>query len=91
MIDIFLYFHFELDINCVTKLFRLVYCRWRWQALSPDPFTYVCRPDIAKRIAGIRSENILFLDHIQPQANRENYETEIFERTKNEDNTKFKI
>ena len=56
----------------------LVYCRRRWQAFFLDLFTYAYRPDNAKRIAGIRLDNILFRDVIQPQANWENYDTEIF-------------
>ena len=70
------------------KLLRLVCCQWRWQAFSLEPFTYAYRPDNAKRIAGIRSDNILFRDVIQPQANRENWDKEIFEQAGNEDNTK---
>ena len=73
------------------KLLRLVYCRRRWQAFSLDPFTHVCRPDNAKRIASIRSDNILFWDVVQPQANRQNYDTVIFEQAENEDNTKCTI
>ena len=72
----------------VMKLLPLVYCRWKWQAFSLDPFTFAHCPDNSKPIAGIRSDNILFRDVIQPQANRENYNTEIFE---NEDNTKCTI
>ena len=62
------------------------YCRWRWQTFSLNPFTYANRPDNAKRIAGI-----LFRDVIQPQANWENYDTEIFEQAENEDKTKYTI
>ena len=61
------------------KLLRLVYRRWRWQAFSLNPFTYAYRRNNAKRIAGIRSDNILFRDVIQLQVNRENYDKEIFE------------
>ena len=74
-----------------TKLLRLVYCQRRWQAFSLNHFTYAYRLDSAVRIAGIRSDNILFLDVIQPQANRENYGTEIFKQAENEDNTKCVI
>ena len=56
---------------------QLVYCRWRWQAFCLDPFTYVYRPENAKRIIGIRSDNILFRDVIKPQANRENYDKDF--------------
>ena len=59
------------------KLFRLVYCQWRWQAFSLEPFTHAYHPDNAKCIAGIRSDNILFLGAIQPQVNRENYDTDF--------------
>ena len=78
-------------MDIAMKLLRLVYCRRRWQAFSIDPFTYAYRPDNAKYIAGIRSENISFQEVIQPQANRENYDTEIFEQAENEDNTKCTI
>ena len=78
-------------IDGVIKLLQLIYCRWRWQAFSLDPFLYAYRPDNAKHIAGIRSDNILFRDAIQPQTNRENYDTEIFEQAENEDNTKCTI
>ena len=60
------------------KLLRLVYCRRKWQTFSLDPFTYVIRPDNAERIAGFRSDNILFRGVIQSRANRENYDAEIF-------------
>ena len=73
------------------KLLRMVYCRWRWQAFSLDPFTYAYHPDNAKRIAGIKSDNILFRDVIQPQTNRENSDTEILQQAENEDNTKCTI
>ena len=64
------------------KHLRLVYFRWRWQAFSLDSSTYAYWPDNAKRIAGIRSDNILFRDVILPQANRENYDTKIFQKPK---------
>ena len=35
-------------------------------------------------IAGIRPDGILFQDVIQPQTNRENYDTEILEQAENE-------
>ena len=70
---------------------RLVYFQWKWQAFSLDPFTYAYRPGNAKWIDSLRSDNMLFRDVIQPQANRENYCTEIFEQVKNEDNTKCLI
>ena len=73
------------------KLLWLVYCRWRWLAFILDPFIYAYCPDNAKRIAGIGSDNILFCDVIQPQAKRESYDTEIFEQTENDDNTKCTI
>ena len=60
------------------KLFGLVYCWWSWQAFSLDPFTCAYNPDNTKCLAGITPDNILFHDVIQPQANRENYEAEIF-------------
>ena len=50
---------------------------------SFDPFTNVYRPDDIKRIAGISSDNISFRDIIQPQANWENYDTEIFRTSRN--------
>ena len=53
-------------------------------------FTYACRPDNAKCIAIIRSDNILFRDVIQSQANKK-IMTEIFEQAENEDNTKYTI
>ena len=62
------------------KLLWLVYYQWRWQAFSPDPFTYTYCMDNAKCIARIRSDTILFQNVIQLQANRENYDTEIFEQ-----------
>ena len=73
------------------KLLWLVCCQWRWQASSLNPFTYTYHPDNAKRIAGIRSDNILFQDVIQPQVDGENYDTEIFKQYENEDNTKCTI
>ena len=62
----------------VMKLLRQLNYRRRWQAFSVDPFTYAYRPDNAKRIARIKSDNILFRDAIQPQAKKENYDTENF-------------
>ena len=56
-----------------------------------DPFTSAYRTDNAKHIAGISLDNILFQDVIQPQANRENYDTEIFKQAKNEGNMKCTI
>ena len=44
-----------------------------------------------RHIAGIRSDNISFRDVIQPQANWENCDSEIFKQDKNEDNTKCTI
>ena len=70
---------------------RLLYCRWRGQAFNFDPFTYHYHQDNAKRIAGIRSGNILFRVVIQPPANREYYDTEIFEQVENKDHTKSTI
>ena len=61
----------------VIKLLQLVYCRWRWQAFSLDPFTYACHPDKTMRIGGIRLDNILFRDVIQPQVKKENYNTDF--------------
>ena len=75
----------------VTKRLGVVYFRRKWQAFSLNPFTYAYRPDNTKCIAGIRWDNILFRDVIQPQANRENYGTEIFEQVENGDNTKCTI
>ena len=82
--------HFLL-IDTVMKLLRLVYCRWSWQVFSLDPLTHAYRPDNAKRIAGFTSNNILFREVIQPQANRENYDTDIFELIDNEEDTKCTI
>ena len=84
------YIYIYIYIYTDMKL-RLVYCRRRWQAFSLEPFTHAYRPDSAERIAGIRSDNILFRDVIQSQANTENYDTEIFEQAGNEDNTKCTI
>ena len=70
------------------KLLRLVYCRRKGQDFSLDPFTYAYHPVNAKRIAGIRSDNILFRDVMQPQANREIYDTEFSEQAEKEDYTK---
>ena len=36
-----------LKLLGVMKLYRLLYCRWRWQAFSFDTFTYAYRPDNA--------------------------------------------
>ena len=54
------------------KLLWLVYCRGRWQAFSLDHFIYAYNPENPMYIAGIRSDNILFLDVI--------HDTEIFEQ-----------
>ena len=70
-------------IYIVTKVLRPVYCRRWWQAFSLDPFAHAYHPDNAKRIAGFRSDNILFRDIIQPQENRENYDTVIFKQAEN--------
>ena len=55
--------------DCIKKFLQLVYCRRRWQVFSLNPFTYAYRPDNVKQIAGIRLDNILFQDVIQPLAN----------------------
>ena len=39
----------------------------------------------------VLGRKIFFRDVIQPQANRENYDTDIFEHAENEDNTKCPI
>ena len=54
------------------KLVWLVWCGW--QAFSLDRFTYTYSPENANRIASIWSDNILFCDVIQSQANWENYD-----------------
>ena len=74
--------HTNIYVYIVMKLLWLVYCRWRWQVFSLDPFTYAYRPDHAKRIADIRSDNILFGDVIQQQTNWENYDTEFLNKLK---------
>ena len=64
----------------VTKLLQVFYCQRRWQDFSFNPVN-------AKRIAASRSDGILFQGVIQPQANRENCVTVIFEQAENKDNT----
>ena len=81
---------FSYFVSVLTKL-RLVYSRWRWQAFSLTQFTYAYRHNNAKCIAGIRLDNILFWNLIQPQAIREKYDCEIFEQAQHEDNTKCLI
>ena len=49
------------------------------------PFTYIYRQPYDW------SDNILFRYIIQPQANRENYDSEIFKQAENEDNMKCTI
>ena len=82
---------YEAIVDIVMKLLRLVCCRWKWQAFSLDLFTCAYCPDNSKRIVDSRSDNILLRDVIQPHANRENYDTEIFDQARNEDNTKCTI
>ena len=82
LLNLFSYYHETLPTDLLLVKVTSFYL---------NPFTYAYHLDNAKCNAGIRLDNILFQDVIQPQTNRENYDSEIFKQAENENNIKCTI